>query len=118
MSETKALLLLTSLLELFRRTSIIIDGLNEVDDEERKIIFNALEHLPASILVLSRPMRCFADSFPSATTLSIQGRTDDIERFTFAKLWANRGWNPALKQGTPAALGEIAKAIARDSAGS
>jgi len=104
MSESKAVDVLTTLLRLFEKSYIIVDGLDELEDEDQATLLKAFAVLPAHILIISRPLVLCLDYIPSAVTLSIEARNEDIEQFVRTKidndpkLRRNIGSKPTLLQ--------------------
>jgi len=104
LSESKALALLSTLLWLFEKSYIVVDGLDELEDEDQVTLLKAFAILPTQILIISRPLVLCVDYIPSAVTLSIEARNEDIEKFVKTKinndpkLRRNIGSKPTLLQ--------------------
>jgi len=102
--QSTAVNLLTRLTMLFDQVQIVVDGLDELEDEDQVALLEAFAAIPAQIIIISRPLVLCLDYIPSAITLSIEARNEDIERFVKTKidsdpkLRRNIGSKPTLLQ--------------------
>ncbi|KAF5335515.1 hypothetical protein D9611_012128 [Ephemerocybe angulata] len=66
---------------LLSKVFIIIDGLDEAEDAVKDALLRALPILGANVLIMSRPLELYAHCVPDALHISIEARTEDIDRF-------------------------------------
>lgn len=78
--------LLKVILPRFARVRAVIDALDEVVDEEKSKLLEALAALPIQLLIFSRPLDLFKDALPEVTSISILARDDDLERFVVERI--------------------------------
>jgi len=101
-SRDAASILLRSLTKLFARTYVVIDGLDEIPEQERVKLLKVLAEpeLQARILCFSRPHDSCVIYLPPDAVFSIEARNDDLRNFVLAtvndhpRLRANIEENP------------------------
>ena len=81
--------LFASIAKLFAHTYLVIDGLDEIEDEEKTLLLELLAPLEVCLLIFSKPLPLFRGCLPPATALSIEARNEDIERFVLSSIKGN-----------------------------
>ena len=113
----KAKSTLTSLLGMFEVRRIIVDGLDEVGVEKERLgILSVLAHLKVQLIIFSRPLSLYLRYLPRVTSLSIEARTEDIERFVISYFESSPDLQCIL-EGKQGVVNSIAKTIVEKSGG-
>jgi len=115
--DQDALKLLVSLVRRFKRTRVVIDGLDEISEEGRVGLLRALASLPAQVLIFSRPLEPYHEHLPSLKTISFDAQMEDIQRFVTTSLGEHLGLATKLSEGKKQGLQTIASAVQEKSQG-
>ncbi|KAF5335454.1 hypothetical protein D9611_012131 [Ephemerocybe angulata] len=99
---------------LLSKVFIVIDGLDEADDAVKDALLRTLPTLGANVLIMSRPLELFTPCVPDALHVSIEARTEDIDRFIDDQIQRNSRLR-AIIRGDPT-LVEKLKVRIRESA--
>lgn len=95
---------LIALLNLYPRTSIILDALDECDASDRPLLLNFFNSLPREV---SKPVKVFIASRPESDIrmrlislpnieITAYYNTEDIERFVAERMNSQSPWTPVL----------------------
>lgn len=114
-TEAEAIQLLKVLLPLFSMTQAVIDGLDEITDDERAKFLTNLSSLPIHSVILSRPLDLYIDLLPSVIQVSVEAKNEDIEAFLVNRIHGSPRL-PRLVQGKQA-LQDITAKIKDNSRG-
>ncbi|KAJ3527065.1 hypothetical protein NMY22_g9920 [Coprinellus aureogranulatus] len=104
LTEAEATEVLKSILAAFSKVYLVVDGLDEILDNQKMNVLGQLKGLAAHLLIFSRPMEAFSDVLPLVTTISIQARTGDIAACVLSRVKENHRLrrlladNDAIKQ--------------------
>ena len=81
---------LKTILGLLDLKHIVIDGLDEIHEEEQRLsLLDELRKISAPVLIFSRPLNLFEFPRFSAASLSIEARTEDIAIFVESSISAH-----------------------------
>lgn len=87
LSESEATEIIERALTVVNDSLAIIDGLDEVADEEKVKLLTILSNFPQiRLLIFSRPLELFTELLPSAKILPLQASDEDIERFVVDRI--------------------------------
>lgn len=117
LSESEALSLFQLLIRKFEKTSVVIDGLDEISNSPMLWLLHTLKKSPAQVLIISRPLQPYLRQFPMTKVLSLDTRNqEDIEKFVISSLEDYLGVR-AMGKGTRHVVEEIASKIQQTSQG-
>lgn len=99
MADCKEFLL--EFINLYPKTTLILDALDECDKQKRSLLIEALDYLlekatrPVKIFISSRPDGDIRDSFKTRDNIEIQAtdNRDDISRFVQTEITKHRQWH-------------------------
>ena len=98
LKEGDAIQVLRNILCLFKTPVIcIVDGLDEMLDEERDKTLMHLSTLPIKLLIFSRPMNIFLERLPSARCIEMKANGADVEHFVQESLKSSSRLQTLLK---------------------
>lgn len=94
---------------LYSKTTLVLDALDECEPESREQLVNMMQHLlteskkPLKVFISSRPDGDIRDCFASVPTIEIQATNnqDDIEKFVNEEIVKHRRWDgisPSLRE--------------------
>ena len=87
LSFAKVITILGSIVGAIGNAHIVVDGLDEIGEEqERTMLLQELEKLPARVLIFSRLLKIHSTHLPSATIFPIDAKDEDIERYVVSSL--------------------------------
>ncbi|KAF6754079.1 hypothetical protein DFP72DRAFT_1170539 [Ephemerocybe angulata] len=95
---------------------IIIDGLDEAGDAVKDALLRALPTLGANVLIMSRPLELYAHCVPDAIHISIEARTEDIDRFIDDQIQRNSRLQEIVR-GDPTVIEKLKARIRESSKG-
>ncbi|KAF6751434.1 ankyrin repeat-containing domain protein, partial [Ephemerocybe angulata] len=104
---------LQDIIGLLSKVFIIVDGLDEAEDAVKDALLRTLPTRGANVLIMSRPLELFTSCLPDALHISIEARTEDIDRFIDDQIQLNSRLR-AVVRGDPT-LVEKLKARVRES---
>ncbi|KAF6741454.1 hypothetical protein DFP72DRAFT_268468 [Ephemerocybe angulata] len=113
LSERELVKALHQIVGLLSKVFIIIDGLDEAEDAVKDALLRTLPTLGANVLIMSRPLELYAHCIPHALHVSIEARTEDIDRFVDDQIQRNSRLQ-AIVRGDPTLI-ERLKARIRES---
>ncbi|KAJ3526142.1 hypothetical protein NMY22_g10290 [Coprinellus aureogranulatus] len=116
LSESEAVQGLADALSLFNESFGIVDGLDEVADEEKVKLLTILSDLPIKLLIFSRPLELFVELLPSATFLPLLTSDEDIGRFVADRISTHPRLRRLVSQKEPL-VGQIVETIKHKSDG-
>jgi hypothetical protein len=82
LTESEAAETLQVIIPLFERIQAVVDGLDELLDDEKVKFLALLKHLPIQVLIFSRPMVGYMELLPNIDALFVEAKDQDIELFT------------------------------------
>jgi hypothetical protein len=98
LKERDAVQLLRTILCRFNDSVIcIVDGLDEILDEERDKTLMHLADLPVKLLIFSRPMNIFLERIPTARCIELKANSADVEYFVQESLKSSSRLQTILK---------------------
>ncbi|KAF6754069.1 hypothetical protein DFP72DRAFT_900301 [Ephemerocybe angulata] len=107
---------LQDIIGLLSKVFIIIDGLDEAEDAVKDALLRSLPTLGANILIMSRPLELFTPCVPDALHISIEARTEDIDRFIDDQIQRNSRLQ-AIIRGDPTLIEKLKARIRESSKG-
>ncbi|KAF6747974.1 ankyrin repeat-containing domain protein [Ephemerocybe angulata] len=107
---------LREVIGLLSKVFIIIDGLDEAEDAVKDALLRILPTLGANVLIMSRPLELYAHCIPHALHVSIEARTEDIDRFVDDQIRCNSRLQ-AIVRGDPTLIERLKARIRESSKG-